>query len=136
MGAKRDKDVERERLEAENAGLRRRVEELSRRNEELSRRVAELERLIRKWTGESPTERLDQAYSLKAEERRQEVRAGAKRRRRQRSLRRGRVSTQDKLDRAERTEVVLPEGFEIAACRLASRRPVWRIEDGRAVLVA
>lgn len=129
MGAQRDRDVERERLEAENAGLRRQVEELS-------RRVAELERLIQKLAGESPTERLDQAYSLKAEEQRQAARAGAKRRRKQRSLRRGRVTTQDKLDRADRIEVVLPEGFPLGECRLAYRRPVWRIEDGRAVLVA
>ena len=51
-------------------------------------------------------------------------------------MRRGRITTQDKLDRADRIEVVLPEGFQLGECRLAHHRPVWRIEDGRAVLVA
>ena len=46
------------------------------------------------------------------------------------------MTTQEKLDRAERVEIVLPEGFAIEDCRLLYRRPVWRIEQGRAVLVA
>ena len=61
MSAELEKDVERERLAAENAELRRR-------NEELSRRLTELETLIKKLVGSVPTERLDQAYSLQAEE--------------------------------------------------------------------
>ena len=125
MGTPRDKDVERARLQAENADFRRRMEELARRNEELSRRneelarrVAELERWVRELGGAARTERLDQAYSMKAEEQRQAEQAGVKKRRKQKSSRRGRVTTQDKLDRAERTEVVRPEGFTVEECRL------------------
>jgi len=118
MGTQRDKDVERERLEAENADFRRRMEELARRNEELARRVAELERLVKKLGGAAPAERLDQACSMKAEERRQDEKAGAKKRKKQKSSRRGRVTTQKKLDRADRTEIVLPEGFTLDECRL------------------
>jgi transposase len=136
MGTPRDKDVERERLQAENADFRRRMEGLARRNEELARRVAELERLVRELGGAARTERLDQAYSMKAEEQRQGKTAGSKRRTKQKSSRRGRVITQEKLDRADRTEIVRPEGFTVEECRLLSRRPVWRIENGRAVLVA
>ena len=75
---------------------------------------------------------MDAAYSLRPEEQRQAAKAGGK----QRSARRGRMTTQEKLDRAERVEIVLPEGFAIEDCRLLYRRPVWRIEQGRAVLVA
>lgn len=118
MGTPRDKDVERERLPAENADFRRRMEELARRNEELARRVAELERWVRELGGAARTERLDQAYSMRAEEQRQGQTAGSKRRQKQKSSRRGRVTTQEKLDRADRTEIVRPEGFTVEECRL------------------
>ena len=118
MGTQRDEDFELERLRAESADVR--------------RRVSELERLIKPLGGAAGTERLDAAYSLRAEEQRQAAKAGGK----QRSARRGRMTTQEKLDRAERVEIVLPEGFAIEDCRLLYRRPVWRIEQGRAVLVA
>lgn len=131
MSAAFEKDVERERLAAENQELRRRVEELS-------RRLTELETLIKKLGGSVPTERLDQAYSLKAEEQRQAAaNAGGKnKRKKQKSPRRGRVTTADKLARAERIEAMLPKGFTREECQLLRRRPVWRIIDGRAVLVA
>jgi hypothetical protein len=129
MGTKRGEDVERGRLEAENASLRRRLEELS-------RRVAELEGIIKRLGGEAPTERLDQPYSMKAEEQRQGEQNGSTRRKKQQSERRGRVTTQEKLDRADRTQIVLPDGMAIKDCRLDSVRPVWRIENGVAVLVA
>jgi hypothetical protein len=131
MSAELEKDVERERLVAENAELRRR-------NDELSRRVAELETLVKKLGAAGPTPRLDQAYSLKAEEQRQAVAqtGGKKKRKKQKSPRRGRVTTQEKLALAERTETLWPKGFTREECRLLRRRPVWRIIDGRAVLVA
>ena len=135
MGAKRDKDVDCERLLVENAELRRRIAELSRQNDELSMRVAELERRRKRLGGKPPTERLNRAFSLKSEERQTEQ-AGSTRLKRQRSLWRGRVSTLEKLARAGRSDTVLLEGFAIEQCRLVSRRPVWRIENGRAVLVA
>ncbi len=130
MSLELEKDVERERLVAENSELRRQ-------NEALSRRVGELEALLKKLGGSS-TQRLDQAYSLKAEEQRQAVaRAGGKKKRKkQKSRRRGRIATQEKLDRAERIEIVLPHGFAREDCELLRRRPVYRIENGRAVLVA
>ena len=117
MGTARDKDVERAQLQAENADFRRRMEELARRNEELARRVAELERWVRELGGAARTERLDQAYSMRAEEQRQGQTAGSKRRQKQKSSRRGRVTTQEKLDRADRTEIVRPEGFTVEECR-------------------
>ena len=46
------------------------------------------------------------------------------------------MTTREKRDRADRTEIVRPAGFPVEECRLWSRRPVWRIENGRAGLVA
>lgn len=131
MSAELEQGVDRERLAAEN-------EELRRRNEELSRRNAELEALIKKLGGSVPTERLDQAYSLKAEEHRQAAAeaGGKKKRKKQKSARRGRVPTAEKLARAQRIEAILPKGLTRDECQLLRQRPVWRIIDGRAVLVA
>ena len=104
----------------------------------MSRRLTELETLIQKLGGSVPTERLDQAYSLKAEEQRQAAAnaGGKKRRKKQKSLRCGRVTTATKPSLAERIEAILPKGFTREECQLLRRRPVWRIIDGRAVLVA
>jgi len=103
------------------------VRELRDENARLRERLERLE-------GRAATTRLDESYSLQAEERREQKRR--KKKRKQKSPRRGRRKTQDKLDRAERTEIVCPEGLSAEECRLHRQRPVWRIEHGRAVLVA
>jgi len=51
-------------------------------------------------------------------------------------LRRGRVSTADKIKLAGRTEKVYPEGVAADQCKLSHTRVVWRLEEGPAVLVA
>ena len=64
-------------------------------------------------------------------------RLAARRRRKDKPKgRRGRVCTNDKIAQAERTEAVFPEGVPPDACRLSHVRPVWRLENGRAVLIA
>jgi len=97
-------------------------------------RIASLEKRVEELSKRSPTTRLDESYSLKAEERRREK--PHNRKRRQKSSRRGRRTTQEKLDQAQRTETVCPEEFCVDECKLHRKRPVWRIENGRAVLVA
>lgn len=119
-------------LRGERAELQAEIDRLRGRVEELERQLAAAGKAVRR-----PRE----AYSLEAEERRQEQRQeqrqGRKgRRRRQRSNRRGRQPTQDKLDAAERIEVILPGGFHIEQCTPLRERPVWRIEQGQAVRVA
>ena len=94
-------------------------------------RIAELEQQLGK---QSSDPRLKEEYSLKAEERRQNKQSG--KRRKQNSERRGRRTTQEKLDAADRIQIVCPEGFDVKECKLHRQRPVWRIEKGRAVLVA
>jgi len=93
------------------------------------KRIAELESLVK---SKNPTERLDQPYSEKAELKRQ----GNAKKRKGKPLRRGRVSTADKIKLAGRTEKVYPEGVAADQCKLSHTRVVWRLEEGRAVLVA
>jgi len=105
------------------------IAELCARLEEAEKEIASLKEELAK---KNPTERLDEEYSLDAEEKR----SRGRRKRKQKSKRRGRRTTAEKLAQAERTENVLPEGFCLEDCTLHRRRPVWRIENGRAVLVA
>jgi hypothetical protein len=72
---------------------------------------------------------------MRAEERRQEAR-GNPQPKKPRALRRGRLTTAEKLRQAERTEKVFPAGVPESDCRLSHTRPAWRLENGRAVLVA
>lgn len=108
------------------------------RNEKLQReldlargRIEELEKRL----GSVPTQKLEQSFSVKAEEQRQAAR-GKMKRKRTKPLRRGRVSTDEKIARADRTQQVLPAGLTRDECRLSHIRPVWRLEKGQAVLVA
>jgi transposase len=98
----------------------------------LAQAEAEIARLKKEIARKNPTQRLEEEYSLAAEEKR----ARRKRRRKQKSKRRGRRATAEKLAQAQRSEIVLPEGFTREECTLHRSRPVWRIEEGRAVLVA
>jgi len=79
--------------------------------------------------------KLGESFSVAAEEQRQAAR-GKARRKQNKPLRRGRVSTADKLAQAQRHEDVFPEGLEPCDCWFSLSRPVWRLEQGQAVLVA
>ena len=46
-----------------------------------------------------------------------------------------RRKTREKLDRAERIEIVYPEGVPPERCQFDRARLAWRIENGGAVLV-
>ncbi len=104
----------------------------------------ENERLRAEILSRNPTERLDDAYSQRAEEKRKadlERQAEAKKKRKKRKkkkdgARRGRVSTAEKIKQAKRTEQVFPVGVSSEDCKLSHTRVAWRLEDGRAVLIA
>jgi transposase len=81
-----------------------------------------------------PSARLDQAFSMRAEEQRQQARG--KKPKGKRKGRLGRLRTEDKIALAERRESVFPEGIPATECYLSHTRPVWRLEHGRAVLIA
>lgn len=129
-------DVREGRISAETlvdliADLCRKLEAANQCIEALKQRIQELENQC----GGSPTVKVDEPFSTRAEEQRQEAR-GKKRRKPKPKGRSGRVSTDDKVAQAERTEAVFPEGVPPDACRSSHVRPVWRLKNGRAVLVA
>jgi hypothetical protein len=100
-------------------------------------RIEELERKL----GEppsSPTAKVDESFSMRAEEKRQQARHpnNNNKLKLSRQSRRGRLTTADKLKLAERTEKCFPEGVPEQDCRLSHTRPVWRLEQGRALVVA
>jgi hypothetical protein len=78
----------------------------------------------------------DQPFSLRSEEKRQQTRSQHKKLKLSRHARRGRLNSSDKVKLAERTEPCFPEGVPEKDCQLSHTRPVWRLELGRAILVA
>lgn len=94
-------------------------------------RIAELEKQL----AGSGTAKVDEPFSLRAEEKRQAAR-GKKDRKAKHQGRRSRITTADKVAQAERSEDVVPDGVNKSECRLSHTRPVWRLDDGRAVLIA
>jgi transposase len=92
-------------------------------------RIEELEKKI----GGKPTHKLDQPYSLRSEEKRQQSKDANKKKKKAKP---GRRRNQDKMDLVARTEQVYPEGVPPERCKLSHIRQVWQIEQGQAVLVA
>lgn len=104
------------------------------------KRIAELEELI---GSKNPTARVDEPYSVKAEElRKRKVELAKQNANRKGSkkgtkkVKRGRVTTADKVALAVRTELIYPAGVTADDCQLSHTRVAWRLESGRAVLVA
>jgi transposase len=145
MDAKQLKeDVRQGRVDADRlvdlvVGLQRQLESAKRDLESASQelhaakqRIEELEKQVGGGTPAPATTKVNEPFSLRAEEKRQKKkkRTGSKK------ARRGRLRTADKVKLAERTEKVFPEGVPQQDCQLSHTRPVWRLEKGRAVLVA
>lgn len=105
---------------------------LQRQLKSAKQRIEELE----KKTGGTATAKVDEPFSMRAEEKRQQARGQKKKSKHAKKARRGRLNTADKLKLAERTEKVFPDGVPQQDCHLSHTRPVWRLEKGRAVLVA
>jgi hypothetical protein len=100
-----------------------RIEALEKENAELRQRL-----------GNAPTVKLDEPFSVRAEEQRQQAR-GLKKRKESKKHRRGRLANEEKLQRAERIEDVYPEGVDPKRCRFSHVRLVWRLRHGRATLL-
>ena len=100
-----------------------------------TQRIGELEKNAQ---GPTPaaTTKIDEPFSVRAEEKRQEARGKSKKRKRAKNARRGRLTSAEKLKLAERTERCLPEGLSEKDCQLSHTRPAWRLENGRAILIA
>jgi transposase len=93
------------------------------------RRIEELEK-----KNGGPNAKIDQTFSMRAEEKRQQKRGGRKLKLSKKG-RRGRLTTSDKLKLAEDTEKCYPAGVPEKDCLFSHARPVWRLQDGRAVLM-
>jgi hypothetical protein len=103
-------------------------------NWRLTARVAMLEARLARY--EPPPKDVDGSgaptnYSVAADEQRRRGR-----RKKQKSARRGRLPTEDKLAEATRFEDVFPARAKPVECVLARTRVAWRIVDGQAVRVA
>jgi hypothetical protein len=118
--------------------LQRQLEASRRELEAARQRIEELEKKLANPTppAAGSSGKIVQPFSMRAEEKRQRQRGKGDKQKLSRNGRRGRLSTADKLKRAERTEQVFPEGVPHEQCWRSHTRPVWRLEDGRAVLVA
>lgn len=106
------------------------IEALAEKLDAAQRRIQELEAKL----GERSSKFQD-SFSVEAEEKRQAAR-GKTTRKKKIPLRQGRVSTVEKLAKAQREENVYPSGLDPATCWFSHSRPVWRLENGQAVLVA
>jgi hypothetical protein len=106
--------------------IRRLTGEIDRLKERLAHYEPEVEREAR--LGPSPTDAPSARYSLGAEEKR-------RRRRKRKRTSPGRRPTERKFAQAERFADVVPEGLRCEECALVRERAVWRLEEGRAVLV-
>ena len=130
-------DVREGRIDAERlldviVTLQRQLAAVKQELEAAKQRIEELE----KQAGGPATAKLNEPFSMRAEEKRQEQRHKKKKPKRASKGRRGRLTSADKLKQAERTEKVFPEGIPHPDCQLSHTRPVWRLENGRAVLIA
>lgn len=106
---------------------------LQRQLEAARQRIDELEK--KDGLGAPTSVKLDQPFSVRAEEKRQRNRNKNKLKLSRRG-RRGRFTSADKLKLAERTVPCYPEGVLQEECWLSHTRPVWRLEQGRAILIA
>src|SRR5208282_3620221 len=104
------------------------IEMLQRQLQAALRRIEELE----KNAGGSATTKVDESFSMRAEEKRQQTRRKNKKPKLSKKGRRGRLTTADKLKLAERTEKIFPQDVPQQDCHLSHTRPVWRLENGRA----
>lgn len=110
----------------------RQLEETKRQLEESNQRIQELEEQLE----QSPTVKLEEPYSVAAEEKRQAAGDKKARKRKRKKRKGGRNTKAEKIAQAVRTEAVYPEGLDPEECWLSHTRPVWRLEGGQAVLVA
>jgi len=128
----REGRVEPERLVELIASQQRQLQALQRELQAAKQRIEELEK---QRGGSPPTAKLNEPFSMRAEEQRQLAR-GKKSKKAKTKRRHGRFRTKDKVALAERREPVYPQGVPPSVCHLSHVRPVWRLENSRAVLIA
>ena len=83
-----------------------------------AKRIAELESELKELRRKNPTQRLDEAYSVNTEEKRraEAQQDGKPSKKKQKSKRRGRISTAEKLAKATQQEAVWPDEYSPHEC--------------------
>jgi transposase len=107
--------------------LQQTIKRLKGENERLRQRLGQYEPEVLE-EKETPSDDTSQ-YSVEAEEKRR------RKRKKRKKKSPGRRRTAAKFAAAEKFEQVVPAGFSPDECRVARKRAVWRLIDGRAVLV-
>lgn len=130
-------DLQKGRIDAERlvdlvVSLQKQLQKAKEQLQKAEQRIAELEKQV---PGGATPAKVDEPFSMRAEEKRQEARGKKKRKKKIRG-RRGRLTSAEKIQLAERTEDRFPDGIARTECQFSHVRPVWRLEHGRAVLVA
>jgi transposase len=123
--------IDPERLLDVIATLQRQLQDAQQQLQAAKQRIEELEKKV----GTPAVAKVDKPFSMRAEEKRQETR-GQKKRKLSKKGRRGRLTSMDKVKLAERTEKCFPTGVLPQDCHFSHTRPVWRLQDGRAILIA
>jgi hypothetical protein len=109
---------------------------MQRQLEAARQRIEELEKKLG-GPPSAPTAKVEESFSMRAEEKRQQARNPKKNKLKlSRKSRKGRLTNADKLKLAERTEKCFPDGVPEQDCYLSHTRPVWPLEQGRALVVA
>jgi hypothetical protein len=109
---------------------------MQRQLEAARQRIEELEKKLG-GPPSAPTAKVEESFSMRAEEKRQQARNPKKNKLKlSRKSRKGRLTNADKIKLADRTEKCFPDGVPEQDCHLSHTRPVWRLEQGRALVVA
>jgi transposase len=128
----RDGCIDAERLVDVIAAQQRQLQSQQHELQAAKQRIAELEQKLGPAAAPA-TVKVEQSFSVQAEEKRQQARG---KHNQPKLWRRGRLHSADKIKLAQRTESCYPQGVPQQDCQLSHTRPVWRLEEGRAVLVA
>ena len=112
--------------------LQRELQAAKKELEKAKQSIEELEKQL----GVAKSAKVAEPFSMRAEEKRQEARGAKKKVKLTRKGRRGRFNSIDKIRLAQRTERLFPEGVPEGDCKLSHTRPMWRLEDGKSILIA
>jgi transposase len=107
------------------------IDQLTHALAEASKKLDEATKKINELT---KSNKLEQPFSVRSHEQSSAKKKPKKNRKPNNPL--GRKRNQTKIAAADRTEVVYPKNFPKDECSFSHTRPVWRLEDNQAVIVA
>ena len=114
------------------------LDTIDRLTQALAEATKKLEEAVRKIDELTKSKKLEQPYSVNSHEKREEASQGKRKSKKSRNRKNplGRKRNQAKLALASRTEPVFPLGLPKEQCVLSHIRPVWRLENNKAIVVA